>query len=130
MKVQFKVAGMLAVLLLVATVALTHGPKVSAAATGKITGTVKLDGTPPHMKGIDMSKDPYCAKYHANSPASTGTGGGGQEQRTGECRSLYFAGLVGRGGQPEAFHGSGIRPERLHVHAARDRHGCRARTTR
>ncbi len=32
MKVQLKVAGMLAVLLLVATVALTHGPKVSAAA--------------------------------------------------------------------------------------------------
>ncbi len=69
MKVQLKVTGMLAVLLLVATVALTHGPKVSAAATGKISGTVKLDGTPPHMKGIDMSKDPYCTKYHANSPA-------------------------------------------------------------
>ena len=30
---------------------------------------MKLDGTAPHMKGIDMSKDPYCAKYHANSPA-------------------------------------------------------------
>ena len=69
MKVQLKVAAMLAVLLLVATVALTHAPKVKAAATGKITGTVKLDGTPPHMKGIDMSKDPYCAKYHANDPA-------------------------------------------------------------
>ena len=69
MKVQLKVAGMLAVLLLIATVALTHGPKVSAAANGKITGTVKLDGTPPHMKGIDMSKDPYCAKSHANDPA-------------------------------------------------------------
>jgi Carboxypeptidase regulatory-like domain len=69
MKVQLKVAGMLAALLLIATLALTHGPKVSAAGTGKITGTVKLDGTPPHMKGIDMSKDPYCSKYHANSPA-------------------------------------------------------------
>ncbi len=40
-----------------------------AAGTGKITGTVKLDGTAPHMKGIDMSKDPYCTKYHANDPA-------------------------------------------------------------
>lgn len=40
-----------------------------AAGTGKITGTVKLDGTAPHMKGIDMSKDPYCTKIHANDPA-------------------------------------------------------------
>jgi len=69
MKAQLKVAALLAALLLIATAALTHNPRVSAAATGKITGTVKLDGTPPHMKGIDMSKDPYCAKYHANSPA-------------------------------------------------------------
>jgi Carboxypeptidase regulatory-like domain len=69
MKVMLKVTGMLAALLMVATVALTHGPKVIAAANGKITGTVKLDGTPPHMRGIDMSKDPYCSKYHANSPA-------------------------------------------------------------
>jgi len=68
MKIQLKVAGMLAALLLVATLALTHSPKVKAAADGKITGTVKLDGTPPHMKGIDMSKDPYCSKYHENSP--------------------------------------------------------------
>ena len=69
MKNQLKVAGMLAVLLLVATAALTRAPKVTAAATGKITGTVKLDGTPPHMKGIDMSKDPYCVKQHADNPA-------------------------------------------------------------
>ncbi len=69
MKNHLKVAGMLAVLFLIAAVALTHGPEVRAAANGKITGTVKLDGTPPHMKGIDMSKDPYCAKAHANSPA-------------------------------------------------------------
>jgi len=39
---------------------------VSAAGEGKITGTVKLDGPAPHMKGIDMSKDPYCVKAHAN----------------------------------------------------------------
>ena len=69
MKVQLRVGAMLAALLLLATAALVHGPKVSAAATGKITGTVKLDGTAPHMKGIDMSKDPYCAKFHASSPA-------------------------------------------------------------
>lgn len=41
---------------------------VSAAGSGSITGTVKLNGTAPHMKGIDMSKDPYCAKQHENSP--------------------------------------------------------------
>jgi plastocyanin len=57
----------------------THG--VSAAASGKITGTVKLDGTAPHMKGIDMSKDPYCVKQHENNPAKlenvvVGSGGG------------------------------------------------------
>lgn len=69
MKVQLKVAGMLAALFLVAAVAIGSGPKVKAAGNGKVTGTVKLDGTPPHMKGIDMSKDPYCAKFHANSPA-------------------------------------------------------------
>jgi len=69
MNVKLKVGGMLVALALIASTALMHGPKVHAAATGKISGTVKLDGTPPHMKGIDMSKDPYCAKYHANSPA-------------------------------------------------------------
>jgi hypothetical protein len=48
--------------------ALILGQKVSAAGEGKITGIVKLDGTAPHMKGIDMSKDPYCAKAHASDP--------------------------------------------------------------
>lgn len=55
--------------------------KVSAAGEGKISGTVKLDGTAPHMRGIDMSKDPWCAKQHASDPAHmenvvVGTGGG------------------------------------------------------
>jgi plastocyanin len=45
------------------------GQKVNAAGEGKITGTVKLDGAAPHMKGIDMSKDPYCAKVRASDPA-------------------------------------------------------------
>jgi hypothetical protein len=69
MKVQLKIAGMLAAVMLIAVLAITHGPKVAAAGGGKITGTVKLDGAAPHMKGIDMSKDPYCAKYHASDPA-------------------------------------------------------------
>jgi carboxypeptidase family protein len=47
--------------------------KVNAAAEGSITGTVKLSGTPPHMRGIDMSKDPYCSKAHASDPAKMET---------------------------------------------------------
>ena len=55
--------------------------KVSAAGEGSISGSVKLSGTAPHMKGIDMSKDPYCVKQHENSPAHlenvvVGSGGG------------------------------------------------------
>jgi hypothetical protein len=69
-KVKLKAAGMLAALLLVVAIAITHGPGVKAAGNGKITGTVKLDGTAPHMKGIDMSKDPYCSKAHESSPAA------------------------------------------------------------
>src|SRR5258708_18716518 len=46
---------------------------VSAAATGGITGTIKLDGTPPHQKPIDMSKEPNCAKAHASNPVTTET---------------------------------------------------------
>ena len=69
MKVHLKVAAMLAVLLVIATAVLMLGPNVTAATNGKITGTVKLDGPAPHMKGIDMSKDPFCVKAHENSPA-------------------------------------------------------------
>jgi hypothetical protein len=46
---------------------------VSAAGEGKITGTIKLDGAAPHMKGIDMSKDPVCAKANAATPARNET---------------------------------------------------------
>jgi plastocyanin len=55
--------------------------KVNAAGEGTITGMVKLDGAAPHMKGIDMSKDPYCVKANAgNTPQMenvvVGSGGG------------------------------------------------------
>lgn len=43
--------------------------RVKAAGEGSITGMVKLDGTAPHMKGIDMSKDPYCVAQHKDNPA-------------------------------------------------------------
>lgn len=54
---------------LVCVASLMTRHKVVAAGEGSITGTVKLDGTAPHMRGIDMSKDPWCVKQHANSPA-------------------------------------------------------------
>jgi hypothetical protein len=61
--------------------ALMISQRASAAGEGKIAGTVKLDGTAPHMRGIDMSKDPYCVKAHASDPAHSenvlvGSGGG------------------------------------------------------
>ena len=72
---------LLAMLVLVSCGVLFLGQRVSAAGEGKITGSVKFTGTPPHMKGIDMSKDPYCVKAHADSPAHlenvvVGQGGG------------------------------------------------------
>jgi hypothetical protein len=68
MKTRYKVVGTVSALLFLAFGFLYSGNNVSAAAEGKITGTIKLDGTPPHMKPIDMSKEPYCAKVHASSP--------------------------------------------------------------
>jgi len=56
MKAFCKVAGLTSMLLVLAFGLLYSTWTVSAAADGKITGTVKLDGAAPHMKGIDMSK--------------------------------------------------------------------------
>jgi hypothetical protein len=71
------------VLMCFAALVVTRNVSVSAAGEGKISGTVKLDGTAPHMKGIDMSKDPYCSKAHASDPAHLETvvvsSGGGLE---------------------------------------------------
>ncbi len=64
----FKVAAAVSALLLLSFVMVHYAPSVSAAAGGTITGTVKYQGTPPHMRGIDMSKDPVCAKAHAGNP--------------------------------------------------------------
>jgi plastocyanin len=69
MKYLQKYSAVLSAIVLACCGALLLGQHVSAAGEGKITGTVKLDGAAPHMKGIDMSKDPYCSKAHESSPA-------------------------------------------------------------
>lgn len=69
MRKQYNLAAVLSAVVLICCGALILDQTVNAAGEGKITGTVKLDGAAPHMKGIDMSKDPYCSKAHENSPA-------------------------------------------------------------
>lgn len=49
----------------------TAGKSVDAATAGSITGTIKLVGAPPKMKGINMAAEPGCAKENANQPAKT-----------------------------------------------------------
>ena len=102
--------------------ALILSQKVNAAGEGKITGTVKLDGAAPHMKGIDMSKDPYCSKAHATDPAHletyvTGANGGLENV------VLYISDWSGTA--QTINRGPGIRSKKLHVHPARVGHGCR-----
>jgi hypothetical protein len=45
--------------------------KAAPPSGGSITGTVKLDGTAPHQKPIDMSKEPSCAAIHKDHPVTT-----------------------------------------------------------
>jgi hypothetical protein len=81
MKAGYKIATMSLALMVLAFGFLYSGKSVSAAAEGKITGTIKLDGTPPRQRPIDMSKEPSCAKIHESNPVHTenvvaGTNGG------------------------------------------------------
>ena len=59
----------LAAVIVAAALVAVVGERAKAAGEGTITGSVKLSGTAPHMKGIDMSKDPYCVSLHKDSPA-------------------------------------------------------------
>src|SRR5881392_1152196 len=45
--------------------------KAAPPSGGSVTGTIKLDGTPPHQKPIDMSKEPSCAAIHKDHPVTT-----------------------------------------------------------
>jgi Polysaccharide lyase family 4, domain II len=46
------------------------GTAVDASTAGTVTGTIKLDGTAPKMKVINMAAEPACAKVHT-TPAMT-----------------------------------------------------------
>ncbi len=79
---RFTIAAFLMLLVAIA-LGMLHYPvaTVTAASGGKITGTIKLDGTPAHQRPIDMSKDPVCVQAHQGNPAHTesvvvGPGGG------------------------------------------------------
>jgi hypothetical protein len=81
MNTRYNLGAVLSAIVLMCFGALILGQKVNAAGEGTITGTVKLDGAAPHMRGIDMSKDPWCVKQHADSPGHletwvVGSGGG------------------------------------------------------
>ena len=71
MKAPFKVAVTVSAMLVLAFAFLSSGKSVIAASGGQITGTIKLDGTAPHQKGIDMSKEPSCAAIHKDKPITT-----------------------------------------------------------
>lgn len=72
MNVYQKWSVVLSSVVLVAAGALMLSGSVSAAppSGSKITGTIKLDGTAPHQRGIDMSKEPSCAAIHKDKPAT------------------------------------------------------------
>jgi plastocyanin len=71
---KYKLAAVLCAVLLLTIGVVTSVRRVHAAppaAESSITGTVKLNGTPPRQRPIDMSKEPSCAAIHANKPVTT-----------------------------------------------------------
>jgi len=57
----------------------TPGKTVDSATAGEVTGSVKLEGTAPKMKAINMAAEPACTKARTTPAASeevvTGEGG-------------------------------------------------------
>jgi Carboxypeptidase regulatory-like domain len=45
--------------------------KAAPPSGGGVAGVVKLEGTAPHQRPIDMSKEPSCAAIHKDHPATT-----------------------------------------------------------
>ncbi|MGH9713855.1 MAG: carboxypeptidase regulatory-like domain-containing protein [Candidatus Acidiferrales bacterium] len=60
----------LSILVLAASAFLVSAAPARPPAGGTITGKVNYTGTPPKMRPIDMSKEPYCQKQH-NPPIKT-----------------------------------------------------------
>ncbi len=67
---KYRFAAGFSAMLLLSLGVIILGQKVDAAGSGSVSGTVKLDGTAPHMKGIDMSKEPSCAAVHKDKPVT------------------------------------------------------------
>jgi hypothetical protein len=63
----------LAVVALMAVAVLKERPVHAAPSGSSVTGTVKLEGTAPHQRPIDMSKEPSCAAVHKANPVTTET---------------------------------------------------------
>src|ERR1700747_213781 len=78
----FRVAGVMSLAAILTFVLISQQRvKAAPASGGSITGTIKLEGTPPHQRPIDMSKEPSCAAVHKANPVTTenvvaGSGGG------------------------------------------------------
>jgi Polysaccharide lyase family 4, domain II len=60
-------------MLSVAVAVMERAVKAAPPSGSSITGTIKLEGTPPHQRPIDMSKEPACAAIHKASPVTTET---------------------------------------------------------
>src|SRR5258708_37730676 len=69
----YKLSAIFSAMLLIVLAMHTAQRKVNAAPAsgGSVTGIIKLDGTPPHQKPIDMSKEPSCAAIHKDHPVTT-----------------------------------------------------------
>jgi hypothetical protein len=69
---RFKYFLVLSALVLAGSSLLVLAAPPAPPAGGTITGKVTYTGTPPKMKPIDMSKEPYCQKLHT-TPEKTET---------------------------------------------------------
>jgi Carboxypeptidase regulatory-like domain len=72
---RFRVTAIVSVALALALVTMIsqHTVKAAPPSAASVTGTIKLDGTAPHQKPIDMSKEPSCAAIHKDHPVTTET---------------------------------------------------------
>jgi hypothetical protein len=60
-------------LTLVAQLVISRHELRAATPAASVTGSVKLEGAPPHQRAIDMSKEPACAAQHKDHPLTAET---------------------------------------------------------